>query len=269
MLPFEAPTIFEQLPKHFFCVPKVVPDQKGKFESEEIFRRLSRESEIRFAGYKDKPEPERRTRCKNACNEGQLDLVFVPTGTNLQLVFSSCVSADYCDFDKDGKKVHFKSSFIMNGVCVYCKGWLDLDKLEGIASLEYDVERGAIEDAHRRELVDRWKSYFKQTQSIEKTIIHTPRIIHDTVIKPEQTETHPQHHHPPPPSPSSSSSSQIQQQLPPPSPPLSPPQHIPMHHHVHHPHPIHHQLHHLHHGTDVSSAAKNERWKPPVCIAIK
>lgn len=46
MLPFEAPLVFEGLPKFFFCVPKVVPDQKGKFEQDEIFRRLSRESEV-------------------------------------------------------------------------------------------------------------------------------------------------------------------------------------------------------------------------------
>jgi hypothetical protein len=28
-------------------VPRVIPDQKGRFESDELFRRLSRESEVR------------------------------------------------------------------------------------------------------------------------------------------------------------------------------------------------------------------------------
>jgi len=48
MLPFEAPTIFEQLPRFIFNMPKVVLDQKSKFEADELFRRLSRESEVRF-----------------------------------------------------------------------------------------------------------------------------------------------------------------------------------------------------------------------------
>lgn len=47
MLPFEAPTIFEQLPRFFFKMPRVVQDQKPKFESDELFRRISRESEVR------------------------------------------------------------------------------------------------------------------------------------------------------------------------------------------------------------------------------
>ena len=46
MLPFEAPTIFEQLPRFFFKMPRVHQDQKGKFESDELFRRISRESEV-------------------------------------------------------------------------------------------------------------------------------------------------------------------------------------------------------------------------------
>ncbi len=47
MLPFETPTIFEQLPRFIFKMPRVVSDQKGKFESDELFRRLSRETEVR------------------------------------------------------------------------------------------------------------------------------------------------------------------------------------------------------------------------------
>ncbi|XP_015792233.1 protein big brother [Tetranychus urticae] len=160
MLPFETPTIFEQLPKYFFSVPKVVSNQKDKFESDELFRRLSRESEIRFVGYKDRPIVERRVRFATGLREATTDIVFIPTGTNLQLVFNSCVNgfSDYCDFEKERGKVHFKSSFIMNGVCVHCKGWIDLEKLEGIGCLEYDQERGAIEDALLREHIERWKA---------------------------------------------------------------------------------------------------------------
>lgn len=46
MLPFEHPTIFEQLPRFIFKMPRVVQDQKSKFEADETFRRLSRETEV-------------------------------------------------------------------------------------------------------------------------------------------------------------------------------------------------------------------------------
>jgi hypothetical protein len=46
MLPFEAPTIFETIPKYFFHVPRVVQDQKSKFETDELFRKLCLESEV-------------------------------------------------------------------------------------------------------------------------------------------------------------------------------------------------------------------------------
>lgn len=46
MLPFETPTIFEQLPRFIFQMPRVVTDQKAKFENDELFRKLSRESEV-------------------------------------------------------------------------------------------------------------------------------------------------------------------------------------------------------------------------------
>lgn len=48
MLPFETPTIFEQLPRFIFKMPRVVQDQKHKFETDEMFRRLSRESEVSY-----------------------------------------------------------------------------------------------------------------------------------------------------------------------------------------------------------------------------
>lgn len=47
VLPFEPIALYEQPKTRFiFKMPRVVPDQKGKFESDELFRRLSRESEV-------------------------------------------------------------------------------------------------------------------------------------------------------------------------------------------------------------------------------
>jgi hypothetical protein len=48
VLPFDGMGIYEQQrPRLVFKMPRVVPDQKSKFENDELFRRLSRESEVR------------------------------------------------------------------------------------------------------------------------------------------------------------------------------------------------------------------------------
>lgn len=49
VLPFDAMALYEQpRPRYALKMPRVVPDQKAKFESDELFRRLSRESEVKF-----------------------------------------------------------------------------------------------------------------------------------------------------------------------------------------------------------------------------
>lgn len=47
VLPFDGMGLYEQpRPRLAFKMPRVVPDQKGKFENDELFRRLGRESEV-------------------------------------------------------------------------------------------------------------------------------------------------------------------------------------------------------------------------------
>lgn len=47
MIPYDTIGLYEQpKPRFMFKMPRVVPDQKSKFESDELFRRLSRESEV-------------------------------------------------------------------------------------------------------------------------------------------------------------------------------------------------------------------------------
>lgn len=49
MIPYDSIGLYEQpKPRFFFKMPRVVPEQKSKFESDELFRRLSRESEVRY-----------------------------------------------------------------------------------------------------------------------------------------------------------------------------------------------------------------------------
>ncbi|KYM94144.1 Protein big brother [Cyphomyrmex costatus] len=120
VLPFDGMGLYEQPrpPRLVFKMPRVVPDQKAKFESDELFRRLSRESEVRYTGYRDRPIEERQVRFQNGCREGHTEIAFAATGTNLQLVFGNAsgnypVDPNDCDFDKEhGKKPHQISSIL-------------------------------------------------------------------------------------------------------------------------------------------------------------
>lgn len=46
MIPYDPIGLYEQPKRFIFKMPRVVPDQKSRFESDELFRRLSRESEV-------------------------------------------------------------------------------------------------------------------------------------------------------------------------------------------------------------------------------
>ena len=85
-----------------------------------------------------------------------------PRPLNLRLHFfhwrstgSSCPTREYVDFEKEpGLKaiqstrlivftlgrMHFKSPVIYNGVCVYCIGYINLTKFDGVAKLEFDAQ---------------------------------------------------------------------------------------------------------------------------------
>uniref|UniRef100_A0A8C1GQN0 Core-binding factor subunit beta n=2 Tax=Cyprinus carpio TaxID=7962 RepID=A0A8C1GQN0_CYPCA len=108
-------------------MPRVVPDQRSKFENEEFFRKLSRECEA-----------------------------FVATGTNLSLQFfpanlhgdqRQAPTREYVDFERETGKVYLKAPMILNGVCVIWRGSIDLQRLDGMGCLEYDDERAQQEDA--------------------------------------------------------------------------------------------------------------------------
>lgn len=47
MIPFDTIGLYEQpKPRFIFKMPRVVPDQKSKFESDDLFKKLSRDSEV-------------------------------------------------------------------------------------------------------------------------------------------------------------------------------------------------------------------------------
>ncbi len=57
---------------------------------------------------------------------------------------------------------------IMNGVCVRFRGWIDLERLDGVGCMEYDEERGAIEDAILREQIERYNSRMRELEERQR-----------------------------------------------------------------------------------------------------
>ncbi|GIY17132.1 protein brother [Caerostris darwini] len=101
MLPFDSVSRF------LVNMPRVVMDQKAKFESDDLFKKLSRESEVRYTGHKDRPMDERRLKFKTACREGFTEIAFVGTGINFQLFFGPYTDGcrDRCEFEQEKGKL--------------------------------------------------------------------------------------------------------------------------------------------------------------------
>ncbi|XP_046378780.1 core-binding factor subunit beta-like isoform X1 [Haliotis cracherodii] len=159
-------------------MPRVVSDQRAKFENDELFRKLSRESEVRYTGFRDRPHDERQLRFHTECREGHADVAFTATGTNLQLSFAANAWSDkpedrtptqeFVNFDREPGKVHLKSQFIMNGVCVVWRGWIDLQRLDGIGCLEFDDDRAEVEDAILREQIDQYNRRLREFEERQR-----------------------------------------------------------------------------------------------------
>ncbi|ENN79285.1 hypothetical protein D910_07662, partial [Dendroctonus ponderosae] len=77
------------------------------------------------------------------------------------------------------KTVNIKSSFIMNGVCVRWRGYVDVERLDGVGALEFDEESAMREDALLRDQMERY------TQRLREYEDNKPRYRLD---RPEQEE---------------------------------------------------------------------------------
>ncbi|CAG0889108.1 unnamed protein product [Cyprideis torosa] len=143
-------------PRFMIQMPRVVAEQKHKFENDELFKKLSRDAEVRYTGYRDLTTEQRRIKFANGCREGHTEIAAVGAGVNLQLVFTPLSNgygtllhqgALLPDFEREPGKVHIISHiFIFNGVCVRWRGSLDLDRLEGVGCLEFDEHAAKIEE---------------------------------------------------------------------------------------------------------------------------
>jgi len=189
---YEAPPAPPK-PRLMFKMPRVVPDQKTKFESDEIFRRLARETEVRYTGYRDRPIEERRQRFQAAIREGHTEMAFLTNGTNMNLIFATNTfnnNQKEVDFDKEPGKVHLRSPFIMNGVCVRFRGWVDLDRLDGVGCLEYDEENAAEEDRFLREEIEKYKARLREFEEKQRAfrVPTTTHGHHHAHVHPHQPE---------------------------------------------------------------------------------
>lgn len=126
MIPFDPMQFYEPpKPRYIFKMPRVVPNQKDKFESDDLFKRLHRDGEVRYTGFRDRPQDERQLRFQTGCREGHTELSFVASGTNVQLIFNPGYHHHHhpayaiereCDFDKEIGKVSFKISHCCLGL---------------------------------------------------------------------------------------------------------------------------------------------------------
>lgn len=56
----------------------------------------------------------------------------------------------------------------MNGVCVKFRGWLDLERLDGVGCLEYDEKRAYTEDAILRDQIDRYNQRLRDFEDKQR-----------------------------------------------------------------------------------------------------
>ena len=60
-----------------FKLPRVVPQQKDKFEEEDIFKKHSRDTEVKYTLYRDRPAHERQAKFRDGCRDGHTELVSI------------------------------------------------------------------------------------------------------------------------------------------------------------------------------------------------
>eukprot|EP00914_Ancora_sagittata_P024496 GHVO01048949.1.p1 GENE.GHVO01048949.1~~GHVO01048949.1.p1 ORF type:complete len:155 (-),score=4.13 GHVO01048949.1:348-812(-) len=102
----------------------------------------------------------------------------VNSGTNLPLAFISNAwsehpedrlpTKEFVDFEREVGKVHLKSQFIMNGVCVIFRGWVDLQRLDGAGRLEFDEERAQVEDSMLRDQIEQYNHRLREIEDRQR-----------------------------------------------------------------------------------------------------
>lgn len=76
----------------------------------------------------------------------------------------------------------------MNGVCVMWRGWIDLERLDGVGCLEYDEKRAAEEDALLRDQLERYNQRVRDFDEKQ-------RAYRSGATQPPHLNHHHHHHH--------------------------------------------------------------------------
>merc|ERR1711981_101411 len=154
-----------KVPRIFYKIPRVLPykDQKEKFESDDFFKKLTRESEVRFVAFRDRPIHERIAKFNHSIREGNVELSVLSNGFLFALVWDPVENSyinpnEYkwtrIDFNKERGKVFLDSPLIVNGLCVRWKGYINLEKLDGVGGFRFDEEFARIEDMAMQQIVE-------------------------------------------------------------------------------------------------------------------
>ena len=59
--------------------------QQETFQTGDVYRRISRDSEIKYVAHKDRPLVERQRRCAEGFRQGKLEISFLNCGMNFAL----------------------------------------------------------------------------------------------------------------------------------------------------------------------------------------
>eukprot|EP00096_Caligus_rogercresseyi_P001387 TRINITY_DN1218_c0_g1_i8.p1 TRINITY_DN1218_c0_g1~~TRINITY_DN1218_c0_g1_i8.p1 ORF type:complete len:219 (+),score=65.73 TRINITY_DN1218_c0_g1_i8:57-713(+) len=157
-----------------FSIPASLPllDQREKFESDDLFKKLARESEVRFTAGRDRPLHERQVKFHQACREGCIEVAQLASGFSFFLNWSLMDNgygdprtAARVDYHKERGKVHFDVPLIVNGVNVRWKGFLNMEKLDGVGSLRFDEDSARIEEMANRERIESYKHAFREWEA--------------------------------------------------------------------------------------------------------
>ncbi|XP_047132917.1 core-binding factor subunit beta isoform X1 [Hydra vulgaris] len=140
------------------------------------------ENLVSYTGYRDRGHEERVARFQTECREGRCGLAFLSSGTSLLLYLgpqskekkNTVPSKEFLDFEKEVGKVYLKSRFIMNGVAVIFKGFIDLKKLDGIGVLEFDEQQAKIEDRILRDTIDQSRMRLQEFEERQQRIKQEP-----------------------------------------------------------------------------------------------
>merc|ERR1719410_569550 len=155
-----------KVPRLYFKIPRVLPykEQREKFETDDYFKKLARESEARYTGFRDRPLHERQAKFQQACREGQIELAILSNGFTFCLMWNVLENGyldphamTRIDFSKERGRVYIDSPVILNVVCLRWKGYINLEKLDGVGGMKFDEDSARIEDAIMQQQVESYK----------------------------------------------------------------------------------------------------------------